>query len=155
MASISIQPIEATCDEIMEAESLKMTAPTVNLWTIFELPVRNFDCSITLPSIIQLELEIRQVYPLPASHPSFNYDTVKLLPIVVNDCIFRIWVWVAGRGHEALVDVEPFISRACCVVKYTGLKVHRLSQGVDFGPSDIISRCFSRVKVAKHNKRQK
>lgn len=90
MASISIQPIEATCDEIMEAGSLKMTAPTVNLWTIFELPVRNFDCSITLPSIIQLELEIRQVYPLPASHPSFNYDTVKLLPIVVNDCIFRI-----------------------------------------------------------------
>lgn len=155
MASISIQPIRGTCDEIMEVGSLKRTAPTVTLWTIFELPIRNFDCSITLPSIIQLELEIRQVYPLPASHLSVNYDTVKILPMVVNDCIFRIWVWVAGRGHEALVDVEPFISRACCVVKYTGLKVHRLSQAVDFGPSDIISRCFSRVKVAKHNIRQK
>lgn len=46
-----------TCCEVVDAVFLKMKAPTLNFWTFFELAGRNFECSVNLPSIMQLQLD--------------------------------------------------------------------------------------------------
>lgn len=135
-------------DEV-EAVSLKIRAPTLNFWTIFEVPVRNFDSTVTLLSIMQLQFERMCMF---TSNHQLTWAFLKVkcftsLPLVVNDCIFRIWSRVLGGCHEALVDVHPLRSRT---VWSFGLKVHRLAQGVSFGSCDFITRCCGKVRDVSH-----
>lgn len=86
---------------------MKMKAATLNFRAIFEAPRRNFDCLDALLSTMQLQLERMHVY-IELKH--FIFLQVKILPLVVDDCIFRVGVGVLAGSHEALVDVHPLVS---------------------------------------------
>lgn len=120
--------------------SLKIKEPTLNLWVIFEAPLRNFDWLVTLPSIIQLQSERKCMFTFnhQAICPSYS-EISNILPMVVNDCMFRIWVRLLGGSYEALLEVNPLISRLCSAVRLLGLKVHWLAQSVHFGTCDFVT----------------
>lgn len=124
----------------MEAMSVKIKDPTENFWTIFEEPVRNFDWVVTLPSVMQLQLERTCTFTsshrgIRSSDPDLN---LKIIPLVVNDCIFRIRIVVLGGRHEALVDINPLISSFRSGIWLLGLKVHGLAQDVGFASCEFV-----------------
>lgn len=84
---------------------LKRKANILNFWLVGESPMTKVELD-TMLSIKQLEKD-----------DTFSLKPPKTLvcsvtsPVVVNDLVFRRGVGVQRGGHEALVNVDPLISR--------------------------------------------